>query len=366
MFSKTLLSLQFILSFTTIIACFVFVAAGDYFNDKDWGYDQTQTVVVQIQNKDQYLGLKDELSHQKIVVSVGGAADHVGHSGFIVPVKINEQTISVMKFGVGFDYLESMNMRLKNGRFFDRAIQSDKVESVVINELFARKMGWTDPINQTFTYDSVKRYVVGVVEDFHSSDFFNRIEPTMFLIAPEESFRYVVARAQSGRASSVMDLTKSTWKKIAPDDPYKGFFQSESFDQFYQSNHANNKVLYVISAAALFLSCMGLYGLVSYNLTRRLKEFSVRKVFGANLLQIFRLMNGDYVWIVLVAFVVGAPLGFYLINTIITAAYPGTIPTQAWPFVTTILLMLATVAITISSQLRRVARENPTTTLRSE
>jgi putative ABC transport system permease protein len=124
--------------------------------------------------------------------------------------------------------------------------------------------------------------------------------------------------------------------------------------------------LYVISGAALFLACIGLYGLVSYNLTRRLKEFSVRKVFGANLFQIFKLMNGDYVWIVLLAFIVGAPAGFYLINMVIRSAYPEIIPTRAWPFVSTILLMLVTVAITISTQLKRIAKENPTTTLRSE
>ncbi len=366
LFSKVLLCMQFILSFTTIIGCFVFVASSDYFEDKDWGYDQSQTVVVQIQNKEQYLGLKDALSHHKNVISMAGAEGHVGYSGLIVPIKVQEQSINVMEYGVGFDYLESMNLRLKKGRFLDKAIQSDKVESVVINELFAKKMGWIDPINQTFLYDSVKRYVVGVVEDFHSNDFFSRVEPSVFYITPEEKFRYVVAKAEVGKASMVMDFTKETWKKIAPDDPFKSYFQSETFDQFYQSNRSNNKVLYVISGAALFLSCMGLYGLVSYNLTRRLKEFSVRKVFGANLFQIFRLMNGDYIWIVLLAFVLGAPAGFYLINTVIRSAYPETIPTRAWPFVTTILLMLVTVAITISTQIRRIAKENPTVTLRSE
>jgi ABC-type antimicrobial peptide transport system permease subunit len=365
-FSKILLSMQFVLAFTTIVGCFVFVAAGDYFEDKDWGYDQSQTVVVQIQNKEQYLGLKDELLRQKSVVGLAGAEGHVGHSGLVVPLKAGEQNVNVQEFGVGFDYLEVMGIRLKAGRFFDKRLQSDKMESVVINELFAKKMGWVDPVSQTFEYDSVKRYVVGVVEDFYANDFFSRIEPTLFHIVPEEKFRYVVTRAVPGSAGEVKDITLETWKKIAPDDPYKGFYQSESFDQFYNSNHGNNKVLYVIAGAAVFLSCMGLYGLVSYNLTRRLKEFSVRKVFGANLFQIFRLMNGDYIWIVLIAFLIGAPAGFYLIETIIRSAYPETIPTRVWPFGSTILLMLVTVAVTISTQLSRIAKENPTTTLRSE
>ena len=82
--------------------------------------------------------------------------------------------------------------------------------------------------------------------------------------------------------------------------------------------------MYFLSAVALVLVCMGLYGLVSYNLTRRLKEFSVRKVFGASLFQIFRLMNHDYLWIVLIAFGLGAPLGFYMMGLVIRAAYPRT------------------------------------------
>ncbi len=111
---------------------------------------------------------------------------------------------------------------------------------------------------------------------------------------------------------------------------------------------------------------MGLYGLVSYNLTRRMKEFSIRKVFGASILTIFKLMNSDYIWIVLLAFTVGAPLGFYLINKMLFAVYPYPIPVKAWPFLVTIVLMIVTVALTISTQLNRIAHENPTETLRSE
>jgi putative ABC transport system permease protein len=153
---------------------------------------------------------------------------------------------------------------------------------------------------------------------------------------------------------------------MAPDDPYEGLFQKEVFQQFFNSNRSNDKIMYFLSAVALLLACMGLYGLVSYNLTRRLKEFSVRKVFGANLFQIFRLMNRDYVWIIIGAFAIGAPLGFYMTGLVIRAAYPEHIPIGILPFVITMGLMALTVAITIATQLKRIAKENPTQTLRSE
>jgi putative ABC transport system permease protein len=111
---------------------------------------------------------------------------------------------------------------------------------------------------------------------------------------------------------------------------------------------------------------MGLYGLVSYNLTRRLKEFSVRKVFGANTLHLFRLMNGDYLWIVLIAFGLGAPAGAFLMNQLLTSIYPTPIPATFWPYFVSITVMLMMVGLTVSSQLKRVTKENPTETLRME
>jgi putative ABC transport system permease protein len=124
--------------------------------------------------------------------------------------------------------------------------------------------------------------------------------------------------------------------------------------------------MYFLSGVAFILAIMGLYGLVSYNITRRIKEFSVRKVFGANQFQILRLMNRDYLWILLVSFFVGTPLGFYMMDIMMKAAYPEEIPVETWPFVVTMGVILSTVVATVSSQLRRLAKENPTTILRSE
>jgi ABC-type antimicrobial peptide transport system permease subunit len=125
-------------------------------------------------------------------------------------------------------------------------------------------------------------------------------------------------------------------------------------------------VLYFISAISILLVAMGLYGLVSYNLTRRLKEFSVRKIFGANTVTLFGLMNRDYLGIVLVAFFLGAPLGAYLMNMMIKSIYPEHIPQSAWPYLVAISSMLVVVVLTVGSQLKRVVQENPTVTLRAE
>ena len=364
--SKILLSVQFTLSFTTVVSCLVFINSSQHFEQKDWGYGHSQHVFTAVRNVEQYNALKDLVSQNKNVVSFAGAESHFGYAEHTTTVNVNEAQVHITRMEVGFNYLETMDVKLKQGRFFDQKIESDKKESVIINEAFVRKMGWKDPLNQTFDFDSIKWYVIGVVEDFNYKEFYYNIDPVMIHIGPEDKFRYLVVKAEAGSLNEVGSFLKKSWASVAPDDPYEGLFQDDVFQQFFNSNRSNDTILYFISAVALILASMGLYGLVSYNLTRRLKEFSVRKVFGANLLQIFRLMNGDYIWIIVIAFAIGAPLGFYMMGMMIKSAYPEHIPIALWPFVTTIAVVVVTVAITIGSQLKRVAKESPTVTLRSE
>lgn len=365
--SRVLLGCQFTLSFTTMICCLVFVWAGYYFEKVDWGYGHEQNIGVPVLTNEQFQALRDRADQHKDIVSVAGSQNQIGFTRDIATVQGDDtQERNIVHFPVGFGYLETNNLRLQAGRFFDQKIASDVKESVVVNESFAQIMGWKEPIGQSFLYDSMRWYVVGVVGNFHYDDFFAQVDPVMFSITSEENFNYIVVKAAPGRTNVVYDFMLQSWKQVAPDDPWRGFLQDDAFKQFFDSNRSNNTVGYFISGVALLLACMGLYGLVAYNLTRRLKEFSVRKVFGANIFHIFRLMNRDYLWIVVIAFAIGAPLGSYLINLLIQAAFPDPIPPSAWPYVVTGGMMILTVGATIATQVRRIRNESPTITLRSE
>lgn len=364
--SKFLLGTQFTLSVTTMICCLVFVWAGYYFERVDWGYNHEQNIAVPLLTKQQFEQMRNKASLEKDIVSIAGTQSHVGHSKEIATVRVGAQDHSIVHFPVGFNYLETSSFRLVEGRTFDEKIDSDKTEAIVVNQSFGKPMGWDTPVGQYVEYLGKRCYIIGVVEDFHYDDFFQNVDQAMFSIVPEEKFKYLIVKTAAGRTNVVVDFLKDAWREAAPDDPWRGFLQDDVFVTFFNGNHANNIVGYFISGVALLLSCMGLYGLVAYNLTRRLKEFSIRKVFGANLRQIFRLMNSDYMWIVATAFLIGAPLGSYLINMLITAAFPEPVPVDFTPYVLTAALMLSTVALTISTQLRRISRESPTVTLRSE
>jgi putative ABC transport system permease protein len=364
--SKSLLTFQFVLSFTTIVAGLVFVNSSEYWENKDWGYDHDQHFFVSVNGSQQFNALKDKVATQKHILAYAGAESHIGHADHTTTVNIGDEQLKVHRLEIGFDYLETMNVKLLRGRMFERDIASDHKESVIINEAFAKKMNWIDPLNKTFDFDNIKWYVVGVVEDFYYTEFYTEIQPTMIHIGPEEKFRYMVVKAEAGHINEVSEFLKNTWPSVSADHPYQGFVQNSVLDRFFAANRSNNMIMYFLASVAFLLACMGLYGLVSYNIARRIKEYSLRKVFGANLIHIFGLMNRDYIWIMIISLFIGAPLGFYMMDIMMRAAYPEEIPINIWPFIITLLAIVATVVLTVSSQLRRVARENPTSTLKSE
>ncbi|MBP9926287.1 MAG: ABC transporter permease [Cyclobacteriaceae bacterium] len=364
--SRILLTLQFVSAFTTIVGCFVYIDNNLYLKNKDWGYDHHQNIVVPLASSDQYIKLRDKIANQTDVISLAGAVNHVGEYRSTVPIEHEGQKFEMVPFKVGFDYLETMNLRLSSGRLFEKTIQSDQVEFVVVNENFVRAMGWENPINQTFEYDSIKRNVIGVVKNFHYTDFYRSVLPVMFTIAPEKEFNYLTLKVTNGSATASEANLKNLWKEIAPDDPYKGMLQDDVFSNWAHNSENEMKLMSFITAITIMLACLGLFGLVSYNITRRLKEFSIRKVFGANTLQIFKLMNRDYILILAIAFVIGAPFGLWLMDILIHQTYADPQPAGVLPFAISILLMVVTVAITVGSQMNRIVNENPAQTLKAE
>ncbi len=365
LFSRILLTVQFMLAFTLIVASFVFIDNAWYQKNKDWGYEHNQEMVVPVVDKAQYLAMRDKVALNQDIESYAGSKNAVGYDHGSVFIEDEQKNkFEAVEIKVGENYIETMGFRLKEGRSFDRKIESDNRESVIVNEIFAERMNMKSPLNASFELDSTKYYVIGVVHDFHYQGFYNVTLPVIFRMAPVDDYRYLSMRVKPGRMVEVDDFLRQSWRETAADDPYKGYFQDSVFEDFHRDNNANIKMLIFFSSTAVILACLGLFGLVSYNITRRMKEFSIRKVFGANVLQIFRLMNGDYIVLLGVAFLVGAPTGFFLINALIQKIYPEPQDATAIPFLAAVGLMVVTVGITIASQLRRVVKENPTATLK--
>ncbi len=363
-FSKIMLGVQFFLAFQTIVAGFVFTDISRDMQTRDWGYDQKNTLSVLVNNSANYELMRNAVLDQPQLKAYAGASDHVGRYPGRESFEYLDHKFALRRAGVTAGYLEMLGFRLVGGRFLeDQAI--DRKTAVVVNETFVEQMGWDDPINKTFPLDSVTRTVVGVVEDFHYDNFYARIEPFVFTGVEDEDISFLVVSSESGLAA--LDGTlRSKWFEVAPNEPYDRIYQEDVFDEYFDSTNADMTLMMIITGMALFLACLGLYGLISFTIQSKLKEFGVRKVLGAAPSGIAKIAGKQYVWILSIAFVLGAPLGAWLIFLLVDQIYPVHKPVTITPFAISIGVIAFTMVFTVLGQVRRAVRVNPASILRSE
>lgn len=364
--TKVFLTLQFLVAFMTIISGFIFSDAVSYFKAKDWGYNQDGIVVVPINGQKHYEVLKNKAMENPDIDLVSGAQWHIGINNRLTNIEIENENIRVSSLNIGFDYLETMGIRLAQGRFFDKNIESDKLGNVVVNKAFVKRMKWDNPIEKTIRVSDHNYIVVGVVEDFQGTDFYRAIHPTLMFIGPEKDFNYLATRSKTGNLESVNRFMEASWKEVEQEFPYEGFIQGEVFDAFFQGLDANIAIIRFVSILSLILSCMGLFGLVSFNVSRRMKEYSIRKVLGANLITITNSINNGFIWLLVIGVALGAPLGYLSINGLLTMMFPDPAPLGVLPFALGIFFVLLSALLTVASQVYKVAKSNPAEVLKNE
>lgn len=365
-FSKILLGFQFFFAISTIIACFVFTDNAIYQADKDWGYNPQGIISMPLVEASDFQALRDAANRNASVVSYAGSNFHVARANRLTKADVLGKEIKIYAFHVGDNYLETMGFRLREGRFFGESQSADQAGSIIVTDMFVEKAGWDEPIGQQVTYDSVRYTVVGVVQDFMCNAFYDEMLPSIFTAAPEESFNYFVVKTTPGSEKELDEYFAAVWTGVAPNDPYNSKYQVDVFDFFFRENQGNIVVIGFISGLAIVLACLGLFGLLGFSIQSRKKEFGIRKVLGANALQIIRIASKQYLWTIVVAFMLGAPAGAFLITQMINAIYPDPKETSLLPFVLAMGIVLITTAVTVASQVSKATSVNPVQTLRSE
>lgn len=366
-FSKVMLGVQFFLSVITIVGCFVFLDQSIYLGEKDWGYDPQKTLSIFVSNESEYDLLKNELLKHPAIRSYTASDYLIGRAIGVHSLTLEDKKLTVRRLAVEEGFIETFGLRLKHGRSLTD-MASDQKGGVIINEKFAESMNWgkASTIGKTFMMDSVRRTVVGMVENFHYYDFFAPIEPMVIRGAGEEDIYYLTVRAEGDQLESLDHYAQQVWQNIAPNDPYDRVFQEEVFDDFYQENSSNISLILMITVIAIILACLGLYGLLSFNVQGNLKEYSVRKVLGAQPKTIVKVVSKQYVWTLLIAFLIGAPLGAIGMMALVETVFPDSKAVDAVPFVVSITIMALTLILTVAGQINKAIKVNPAELLRSE
>jgi len=372
-FRQGLVVLQFSISVMLIIGTIVIVNQMHYIKSKSLGYDKEQTLVIKIDNNDIYdhrKAFKDELQNSGAVSSVSLMSGEPG--GFYdVHAFDAEGQQAVFKSRTefaDFEYVKTLGLKVIAGRDFSPEFATDTTNAVLINRTCAKELGFS-PQQAVGKWiknrgrDDKKRNVVGVVEDFNFLSLKENMDA--LVIAPNDDRRVIVIKLKPGNIPASVAAVKNIYTKVAPVYPFEYTFLDQKFDTTYKTDIRQQTMLTIFSGLAIFIACLGLFGLASFTATKRTKEIGVRKVLGSSVQNILILISKDLLKPVLLATVIAMPIGYYCMNKWLQSFAYKT-PLHWWIFVLAAFLTFVIALATISFQSIKAALSNPVKSLRSE
>lgn len=373
-FRQALVVVQFGISVVLIIGMIVIVVQMRYVKNRELGYDQSQTLVVKIDNDDinnNQLAFKRELQKRSDIESVTIASGEPGgfHDGHNFEAEGEHEAVLKMRtLFADFEYLKTLGIKTVAGRDFSASFPTDTTDAVLVNKAAASLMGYTPDqvvgkwIRNVFR-DSARRRVVGVVEDYNFLSLKNGMEP--LVISPSMDRRVVIVKMKPGNIPSTLDGVKREYARLAPVYPFEYTFLDQNFDFLYKKDLQQQSILAVFAGLAIFIACLGLFGLASFTANKRTKEIGVRKVIGSSTWNIVMLLSKDLLKPVLIATIIAIPVGYSLMNNWLQN-YAYRIAISWWIFVAAALLATLIAVFTVSFQALKAAMMNPVKSLRSE
>jgi putative ABC transport system permease protein len=363
--TKIFLGVQLILACIFITGAVMFTQNSRYMAHRSWGYNQDEALYAAVPDQAAYEQLQALMVQNPDVVSVSGSVHHLGKSNTTSVLHFPDRDYEVDQLQVGPSYFETMGISLKEGRLFVTHEGSDQ-QAIVVNESLVKKIGWTEAIGQTFRIDSLTYEVVGVVNDFHSYSFFKNIQPTIFTVADKEMYRFLSVKVRPHTEAKVYSELKSTWATLFPEIPFEGGHQEDVWGNYFVEVGIHGLVWRVIAMIAIILASLGLYGLVTLNVTGRLKEFSIRKVLGAGIKNIAANIYRQYILLFVIALAIGAPVSYRLIKLIFDTSYEYHIPVDFSGASIAVGILTVALLVTVSTQIRKVVKTNAVNGLKVE
>jgi len=255
------------------------------------------------------------------------------------------------------------------GRNFSKAFVSDTT-NFIINEAAVQMLGWKtaqNAVGKDMAYGGVKGKIIGVVADFHFESLHQAIQPLLFSMPPVDKSYYgkISIKLNGQNVSSAINTIESTWHTYLPEVPFDYVFLDKKFERLYNSEQEQGRLFTIFSCIAIFIACLGLFGLSAFIITQRVKEIGVRKVLGASVLKIVAELSKDFLKLVLIAALIALPIAWYAMRTwLMDFAFH--VGLSWWIFVLAGAIALVIAFATISLQSIKAAVANPVKSLRSE
>jgi len=373
---------QFGIALILIIGAMVIYKQLQFAQTKDLGFDGEQVVVVQLPNQQAWQArntLRQQLaSHAGIreVTVANGAPGSFNIRLSFSPETFSpdnrtnsEQYVSAAPAVVDYNFIDLLDIELLAGRNFSEQHASDLDRAFILNKKAAKKLGWSpeEAVGKRFTFNN-EGEVIGVVENFHIASLHRQIDPVVLQLRESESWSspgLLLARLHPDQIQEAMNSLENLIATYAPYQNLSYEFLDEKFDAMYRTEQRLGQIVALFTFIAIFVACLGLYGLAAFAAERRIKEIGIRKVLGATVGNIIVLLNKDFLKLVLVGFIIAVPVAWYAMNQWL-ADFAYRIEIGAGIFVLAGSIAMVIALITVSWQSMKAAVANPVDSLRSE
>ncbi|MDR7129997.1 ABC-type antimicrobial peptide transport system permease subunit [Algoriphagus sp. 4150] len=365
-FTGVLLTFQFTLAIIGIVAGVAFVQTNYINANRDWGYDSADKIIVNVPNPEDYLPLKNKLSALASVDQISGSQDYIGDWIREEELVFREEKHEINLLDAEVNYSDVMGLKLKKGRLFNPELISDTQESVLVNQAFLNRLGLEFPLTEKIMLDSTGFEVVGVVEDFHTVFFQKTIEPMVIRASRDTTFNYLTLKMTPGTAGSTMTSVKKIWHKTVPRGLFEGKLQTDVFDREAADVQGVSNIILFSAILAVILAALGLFGLVSLNMNSHIKDYCVRKVFGASPGNLSMKLARRYLIIWGIASVLGAGISVVLISAFMNSFFAFHSGVGLFPIGLGLVILLMVIGTTVSSQIWKIVKANPAAILKTE
>lgn len=374
-FRKALVVFQFGISVLLIISVTIVMKQMHYVRTTDLGFNKEQSMIVRLDNgkiSDNKINFKNQLQADPAVSSVSLMTGEPGgfHDtyGFEAESKPGEKLMLNTEFA-DFEYVKTLGLKIIAGRDFSPQFPTDSTYAVIINRAAADLLGYTPQQAigkwiKNISGDSVRRKIVGVVEDYHYASLKQAIGP-LVVSTKKDDRRLALIKLKTVQMQQVIDRIRKMYVANAPDFPFEYNFLDEKFDALYKSEIKQESLLSVFSGIAICIACLGLFGLASYTALKRTKEIGVRKVLGSSVENIVLLLSRDLLKPVLLGTIIAVPVGYFIMEKWLQGfVYRTNI--HWWLFAAAALVAMLIALLTVSVQAINAALANPVKSLRTE
>lgn len=320
---KGLVVFQFAIAFVIMVGTYIIYAQLDFMLNKNMGFDREQTVVLTMPRDS--VGdesVKNEMKRLAGVEAVTRFGEVPGKmvrtSGFWFEGAKDNKAENMYHFSGDVDLLQTLNMKMKTGEYF-RPDTKQFYKEFVLNETAVKHLGWTNEnaIGKLINFgergtDPGK--VIGVIEDFHFKHLHDKIDPLVMFLEPHYEGQFMAVKVKSNNIKEMMAQIEQTWKRILPQYEFEYQFLDETFDKLFDQEKRLGQLFGIFSGLAIFVSCLGLFGLASFTMEQNKKSVAVRKVMGATVSNIVVMMSKDFLRLVIIGLVIAAPVAYYFMS----------------------------------------------------